>query len=172
MSDKPIIRNAAPADSEHAQRLYDLARHSLNASGIDQWQGIYPNADDFLADVDARHAVVIEYHGSVIGVAAAYIGHEPTYDSISSGKWLTDHTVYGIIHRIAVDPASRNSGAATAVVAYLHALCIQQGVTSMRCDTHPDNLIMQHTLEKNGYRKCGIILVEDGSERFAYEKLL
>ena len=46
------------------------------------------------------------------------------------------------------------------------------GVTSMRCDTHPGNIIMQHTLEKNGYIRCGIIHLTDGADRFAYEKVL
>ena len=42
----------------------------------------------------------------------------------------------------------------------------------MRCDTHPGNIIMQHTLEKNGYIRCGIIRLTDGADRFAYEKVL
>jgi len=28
---------------------------------------------------------------------------------------------------------------------------------------------MQHVIEKNGFKKCGIIYVKDGSERIAYE---
>ena len=28
-----------------------------------------------------------------------------------------------------------------------------------------------HTIEKNGFKRCGIIHVKDGSERIAYEKL-
>ena len=34
-----------------------------------------------------------------------------------------------------------------------------------------DNKIMQHLLEKNGFTRCGIIHVADGSPRFAYQKL-
>lgn len=166
------IRTGAPADCIHAERLYALAKSTMKAAGIDQWQGIYPNGDDFLLDVNANQSIVMEKDGVVIGIAAAYIGHEPTYDKIYDGQWLTNNQTYGIIHRIAVDPVERNSGAATAVVEYVRHLCLQQGITSMRCDTHPDNTIMQRTLEKNGYQKCGIIFIEDGTERLAYEKLL
>ena len=28
---------------------------------------------------------------------------------------------------------------------------------------------MQHLFEKNGFKKCGIIYLEDGSERLAYQ---
>ena len=37
--------------------------------------------------------------------------------------------------------------------------------------THADNKIMQHLLEKNGFTRCGVIHVRDGSPRFAYQKL-
>ena len=42
---------------------------------------------------------------------------------------------------------------------------------SLRADTHADNKIMQHLLEKNGFTRCGVIHVADGSPRFAYQKL-
>lgn len=41
---------------------------------------------------------------------------------------------------------------------------------NLRIDTHDDNRIMQHILEKTGYVKCGRIYVEDGSPRIAYHK--
>ena len=42
---------------------------------------------------------------------------------------------------------------------------------SLRADTHADNKIMQHILEKNGFTKCGIIHVADGTPRIAYQRL-
>ena len=42
---------------------------------------------------------------------------------------------------------------------------------SLRADTHADNKIMQHLLEKNGFARRGIIHVEDGTPRVAYQKL-
>ena len=41
----------------------------------------------------------------------------------------------------------------------------------VRADTHADNKIMQHLLEENGFTKCGIIHVEDGTPRIAYQKM-
>lgn len=40
----------------------------------------------------------------------------------------------------------------------------------MRIDTHENNKVMQHLIKKNGFQECGIIYVEDGSPRIAYEK--
>ena len=45
------------------------------------------------------------------------------------------------------------------------------GTIHLRADTHADNQIMQHLLEKNGFTRCGIIHVADGTPRIAYQKL-
>ena len=42
----------------------------------------------------------------------------------------------------------------------------------LRGDTHRGNKIMQRVLEKNGLVYRGIIYLEDGGERLAFEKLL
>ena len=44
------------------------------------------------------------------------------------------------------------------------------GIKNIRIDTHEDNRIMQHLLDKYGFAKCGCIYVEDGTPRIAYQK--
>ena len=39
---------------------------------------------------------------------------------------------------------------------------------NIRVDTHANNRIMQKLMEKNGFTKCGIIYVKDGTPRIAY----
>ena len=43
-------------------------------------------------------------------------------------------------------------------------------VGNLKIDTHRDNVVMQNMLKKNGFQSCGIIHVQDGSERLAYQK--
>ena len=38
-------------------------------------------------------------------------------------------------------------------------------------DTHRDNTIMQHLITKHGFTYCGIILLANGDERLAYQKI-
>ena len=71
---------------------------------------------------------------------------------------------YGTIHRLASTGDRR--GVASEVIAWCLEHC-----ESLRADTHADNKIMQHLLEKNGFARCGIIHVEDGTPRVAYQKL-
>ena len=71
---------------------------------------------------------------------------------------------YGTIHRLA--SAGGRRGVASEVIAWCLEHC-----ESLRADTHADNKIMQHLLEKNGFARRGIIHVEDGTPRVAYQKL-
>ena len=61
---------------------------------------------------------------------------------------------------------ARHPGVAAAVITWCLEHC-----ESLRADTHADNKIMQHLLEKNGFTRCGIIHVEDGTPRIAYQKM-
>lgn len=40
---------------------------------------------------------------------------------------------------------------------------------NLRIDTHEENKVMRHLIEKSGFAECGIIRVEDGSPRIAYQ---
>ena len=42
---------------------------------------------------------------------------------------------------------------------------------NLRAATHKDNLTMQNLLEGCGFRRCGIIHLQNGDERIAYHKL-
>ena len=86
---------------------------------------------------------------------------EPTYDVID-GAWLTDEP-YGVIHRMASYPDIH--GIFSTIIDYAASR-----FSRLRIDTHRDNRIMQHLIEKHGFTYCGIIWLEDGSERLAYER--
>ena len=43
---------------------------------------------------------------------------------------------------------------------------------NLRIDTHEKNIPMQGCLAKNGFARCGIIYLEDGDPRIAYQKVI
>lgn len=51
-------------------------------------------------------------------------------------------------------------------------MCLEKGIHSIKVDTHEDNRSMQRFLQKNGFVYCGVIYLQDGSKRLAFEKLL
>ena len=41
---------------------------------------------------------------------------------------------------------------------------------NLKIDTHRDNIPMQKVLKRNGFCYCGIIYLESGDERLAFQK--
>lgn len=171
--EKMKIRNAELCDLPYLLDMLENAKASLRALGIDQWQNGYPNENTLREDIQNKICrVVIDDENNILASAAVYVGDEPTYHEIYNGAWQTENKIYGIVHRIMAANNAKKRGAASFLMTYCAKLSLEAGVTSMRCDTHPGNIIMQHTLEKNGYIRCGIIHLTDGADRFAYEKVL
>jgi RimJ/RimL family protein N-acetyltransferase len=48
--------------------------------------------------------------------------------------------------------------------------CLKQ-CGNIRIDTHRNNIPMIKVLGKNGYVQCGIIYLENGDERIAFQKI-
>ena len=45
----------------------------------------------------------------------------------------------------------------------------RSNIDEVRIDTHRDNKTMQHVVTKHGFKRCGIIYLENGAPRIAYQ---
>lgn len=166
------IRIANTEDLPYITKLYKSAKAVLNSRGINQWQDGYPNEASAVSDISSGSSYVLEEGGSIIGTAFIGFGTEPTYEKIYEGRWMNENTEYVFVHRVAVDINSSGKGLALEFFRHAEEIAKKHHTHSIRCDTHKDNIPMQKTLERNGFIKCGIILLEDNSQRLAYEKLI
>ena len=144
--------------------IYDKARAFMRESGNGgQWVNGYPREELIRGDIAAGTSYVIESGGRIVGAFCFLQGiDEPTYEVIREGTWLSD-APYGVIHRLGTDGSVKGAGTAVfewALKRWPH----------MRVDTHADNVPMQRLIKKMGFDYCGLINVEDGSERLAFEK--
>lgn len=100
---------------------------------------------------------------SAVHFAFALIGGEDaTYAGIEDGEWLNDDA-YHTLHRLASD------GFVGGVLDRCIEFC--SGVSgNLRADTHACNAVMLAGLERNGFIRCGIIHVADGSPRIAFQR--
>ena len=98
----------------------------------------------------------------LIGVFMMLVGNDPTYEKIYEGSWPNDEK-YVVIHRI----GTTLHGKGFAKTCYDFAL---SKCNNLRIDTSKDNLVMQRSLAKNGFKYCGIIYLENGDPRLAYQK--
>jgi RimJ/RimL family protein N-acetyltransferase len=136
-----------------------------------QWGDDYPSAGVFKHDIDRGCSYLVEScdnhveNGKTpVGTFAFIPSPEPTYAKIYQGSWIDESQLYFVIHRIASTPTSH--GVMKAILDF----CFSQ-TNNIRIDTHRDNVIMQHLLDKYGFTYCGIIYLLNGDERLAYQRV-
>lgn len=157
------IRTAQEEDLSQILEIYAYARVFMAANGNPhQWGKTNPPRETLEADIAGGKLYAAQNGGKICGVFFFSVGEDPTYRKIYDGKWLSD-APYGTIHRIA---SNGSGGLFKACVDFCETQC-----PHLRIDTHADNKIMQHVIEKAGFQRCGIIYIADGTPRIAYERI-
>ena len=160
-----IIREAKPSDMTAIMQVMAAAKKIMRQSGnMHQWGNGYPSEAVITNDMEKHGGYVIEDAGRIVGYFAFLPSPEPTYEKIYDGNWLDEENPYHVIHRIA------SMADAHGIFISIMDFCFVRE-TNIRIDTHRDNTIMQHNIEKNGFIYCGIIHLASGDERMAYQKL-
>ena len=168
-----LIRKSCAADLPSLMPIFEEARGTIAALGIDQWQNGYPSEQVVLADIEKGRSYLSEFDGKICGTFAVIDDGEPTYDKIYDGEWLTGESdSYIAIHRVAISVASRGSGLSRRIIDFAADLARASNRKSLRIDTHRGNVVMRRMLEKNGFIFCGVIYLENGDERVAYERII
>ena len=167
-----IFRKTTVEDISSVLEIICQAQEYLKQKNINQWQNGYPNRDSIMVDIQKEYSYVMEENGVVIGTMAVVLDGEPTYEHIYEGNWKTDGTVYVTLHRVAVHNAWKGQSIAGTMIEEVVAICQNYNIKSIRIDTHRENCAMQSMMKKNGFDYCGIIYLEDGAERLAYERII
>ncbi|MBQ6454919.1 MAG: GNAT family N-acetyltransferase [Eggerthellaceae bacterium] len=159
------VRPAAEADLPRALEIFASAREFMRSRGNGtQWADWYPSEEILRDDISqgALHCIYDENDPEhICGMFALVAGDDPTYSEIFEGAWKNP-SPYATVHRVASD--GTHSGIfATAIQ---HA---RSRYDHLRIDTHKDNLPMQRCIEQWGFEYCGIIYIEDGTPRRAFE---
>lgn len=155
------IRRTEMGDLDSVLSIYAYAREQMRLNGNPlQWGDSRPQKLKVAEDINNGNSYVILHEGRICGVFAFILGEEPTYRKIE-GKWKND-LPYGTIHRIA----------SKGTVKGIFDICIEFCLTktdNLRIDTHRDNKVMLHLIEKHNFERCGVIYVEDGTPRIAFQ---
>lgn len=168
-----LIRESCASDITKLMEIFDEARESIKALGINQWQNGYPHAEIIRSDISRGYSRTVKIDGETVATFAVICDGEPTYDKIYDGEWLTgDSKDYIAIHRVAILISCRGRGIAGKIIEYAASVASERNFRSIRIDTHRGNVVMRKMLEKNGFSHCGTIYLADGEERVAYERLI
>ena len=179
------IRKTTPDDVGALMEIFDEARKTIAALGINQWQDGYPNVPVIMGDVEREYSYCAELvseagDGRICATFALVDDGEPCYDVIVDGDWLTDggnsrikhNTKYLAIHRVAISVACRGCGISSQIIEFAADFARKHGKASLRIDTHEGNVVMRRMLEKHGFTHCGTVFLDNGDHRVAYEKLI
>ena len=149
------------------------AQELLAGQNIDQWQNGYPNESIILNDIQNKESYVLKSkHEDLAATAMFSTKNEPTYSKIE-GRWINPkQSIYGVIHRMAVAKNFRGQGMAKFIFNQCEQKLSEKKIPSMRIDTHEGNCGMQKLLKTMGYSYCGVIYLENGDQRLAFEKLI
>lgn len=159
------IRKANIADVDSIMKLIDAGRKIMRSdNNLNQWIEGYPHRETIIKDVENGNSYICMEEDMPIATFAFVKGPDETYNNIYEGEWIDD-APYHVIHRMASTPDSH--GVFDSVMDY----CFRHS-DNIRIDTHRDNKIMRHVIEKYGFRYCGIIYLQNGDERLAYQKTL
>ena len=175
LTEPPVCRLAAADDLPAILAIAQQARNYLRRHRVDQWQGDYPNADTFRADIAAGTCHVLTYQGAVAAMFTLSRTPEPAYDALTDGRWRSDRDHAAVLHRNAVAADWRGTGMADHLMQAAEQLAREGGAHAVRVDTHRRNGAQKKLLERHGYRFCGNILCDEPGHdprRQAFEKLL
>lgn len=164
------FRKTTSAEINGIMRIIGQGQDYLRKQGIAQWQNGYPSVEIIENDMSRGYGYVLVENKNVLGTVAVVFDGDRNYDVIK-GKWLSNAD-YAAVHRIAVESNHKGLGLASVMIKHIEKMCRQRNVGSLKVDTHEKNFSMQKLLKKNGFTYCGIIYLDDGSERIAFEKLV
>lgn len=157
------VRKTTLQDIPRLQQIFARARRFMAETGNpNQWKNTKPALAQLEKDISDGNSYVVLTEGEIHGTFCFFVGNDPTYDIIYNGSWLNDGE-YGVVHRIASSGNIKGMGTFMMQWAYSQH-------QNIRIDTHEDNRVMQNMLHKLGYKRCGIILLEDGDERVAFQR--
>lgn len=157
-----MIRRADTGDMDEILSIYDKARAFMRSHGNGgQWRNGYPRRELLEYDIEQGRLYVLYDDFGLYGVFMMLVGDDPTYAEIREGSWFSDGE-YAVLHRVA--SSGRRRGVLQEAVSF--ALGFSPYI---RIDTHALNAPMQSALMKLGFRRCGIIVCDDGTDRVAFE---
>ena len=152
------IRLANTSDTNRIFEIYEYARAYMKAHGNPyQWGDDRPEKSLTKDDIKNQRCYVMEDDGHIFACFVFTIGFEKEYEAK-----FPSNDKYGVIHRVASDGSKR--GIVERIVDFAKGK-----VNLLRIDTHEDNKTMQRAIERQNFKRLGIIYLEDGSPRILYE---
>jgi ribosomal protein S18 acetylase RimI-like enzyme len=143
-----------PGDVAAVTEVATLCVAQMRASGIDQWDEIYPGHDVFAADAESGHLYVLRSGGIVAGSIVLNEIQAPEYTTVA-WRW-PDHRPL-VIHRLCVRPDYQRQGAGHRLMDFAESFAASRAYPSIRLDTYTGNPRAVTMYERRGYLAAGFV---------------
>ncbi len=157
----PIRKSTLDDINAISDILYGCREFMKNNGNPNQWEDMDRVIRKTKEDIALGNSYVYIEDNVIEGVFTLALGIDPTYVYIEEGKWLNEKP-YVTIHRIG--STFRKKGILKMAVDL--ALTMADDV---RADTSKDNAPMKNGMLKLGFKYCGIIYIDTGESRLAYQ---
>lgn len=156
------VRHSTYDDLPRIQEILYGCRAFMKCHGNpNQWEDMDRVIRKTREDIDKGDSYVLLEGGTIEAVFTLALGIDPTYLYIEDGAWLNDKP-YVTIHRIG--SSFRYHGILKEAVDLALTMA-----SDVRVDTSVDNVPMRNGLGKLGFQYCGVIYIDTGESRLAYQ---
>ena len=163
-----VYRLAKESDLDTINKLIKAAICSMEEQDIFQWDDIYPQKADFLADIQKGQLYVGVLDDDI---AVVYTVNEECEKEYENGKWKYPDCKYRIIHRLCVNPVYQNQGIAGNTLSHIEEELKKLNVAAIRLDVFSKNPFALSLYLNAGYEKVGFADWRKG-RFYLMEKLL
>ena len=147
-------RMATLEDLQEICHLLDDAVATMIQNKIFQWDELYPTKQDFRKDIEREQLYIgiLEER-----IAVVYVVNRRCDEQYIKGAWKCADVPYYVIHRLCVNPAFQNRGAACRTLKYIEEQLAGWGIHAIRLDAFSENPYAIKLYEKMGYAKVGTV---------------
>lgn len=139
-------------DIEAITALIQEAIKEMEKHGIYQWDGLYPTAEDFEADIKKENLYVAEENGKII---ALYVISGESDEAYNNAEWKYPRETSLVLHRFCVSPGFQNKDIGKKVLVKIESQIKSMGYDSVRLDVFTKNPYAQKLYRNNGYEVRG-----------------
>jgi len=141
---------------------------AMRASGIDQWDEVYPHPDLLSRDIAAGTVSLLRDEKVVVGTITLDQNLDPLWEGMD---WSRPDSGAAAVHRVMVHPTRQGQGLARRLMAHAESRARERGSHSIRLDAFTSNPASLRLYEALGYRRTGTAVMRKG-EFVCFEKIL
>lgn len=164
-----VFRKATLDDLDSVYKIIKDAKQQLKDTGSTQWQSGEPSLQTIKDDILNSTCYVVD-DGTILATLNISFEGDLPYRVVYDGNWSNDD-VYTTLHRVAISQSSQGKGVMSFILNEVVSLSKFNGIHQIRVDTYYKNNRMINSLINFGFKRAGIIHVNDpiDPEREAFE---